>query len=30
MEILSGLGEGETVVITGNSILQDGQPVTVQ
>jgi RND family efflux transporter MFP subunit len=30
LEILSGLSEGEGVVITGNANLQDGQPVTVQ
>ncbi len=30
LEILSGLAEGEEVVIAGNSKLQDGQPVTVQ
>lgn len=30
LEILSGLAEGEVVIITGNSNLQDGQPVTGQ
>lgn len=30
IEILSGLTEGETVAITGNGNLQDGQPLTVQ
>ncbi len=30
LEILSGLSEGETVVIAGNAKLVDGQPVTVR
>ncbi len=30
LEILSGLSEGETVVITGNDKLLDGQPVTIK
>ncbi len=30
LEILSGLIEGEAVVIAGNNNLQDGQPVTIQ
>ncbi len=29
-EILTGLTEGEVVIVSGNSNLQDGQPVTVQ
>ncbi|MBU1565605.1 MAG: efflux RND transporter periplasmic adaptor subunit [Proteobacteria bacterium] len=30
LEILSGLAEGENVVVDGNNNLEDGQPVTVQ
>ncbi len=30
IEILSGLSEGESVITSGNSTLQDGQPITVQ
>ena len=30
IEILSGLQEGESVILAGNSLLTDGQPITIQ